>query len=188
MGVNGANGQDQVPRGATIEATSSGGPRRRPRSAASVLGQRVRQSHGPSLRRGEPATRGTSAASGKRRTRATRPRVTRPGAGWWSERWDGCRNAGRFWCATPKILQLPGAVSTGLWIVGSSVLSAGRVEKGFQATGYLTDLLDRPTDRLDAQFGSRIKRFHRLSADFSPYARLVITRALLLIPSTAALV
>ena len=40
----------------------------------------------------------------------------------------------------------------------------------------------------DARFKSKIKRFHKLWADFRPYVRLVITRALLLIPSTAALV
>jgi len=40
----------------------------------------------------------------------------------------------------------------------------------------------------DARFKSRINRSHRLFADFSAEARLVIIRALLLTPSTAALV
>ncbi len=40
----------------------------------------------------------------------------------------------------------------------------------------------------DARFRSRIRRVNRLSADFRPYVRLVMTRASLLIPATAALV
>jgi hypothetical protein len=39
-----------------------------------------------------------------------------------------------------------------------------------------------------ARFRSRIKRVHKLLVDFKPYARLMMTRALLLMPSTAALV
>lgn len=42
--------------------------------------------------------------------------------------------------------------------------------------------------RSPARFRSSTSRVHRLAADFSPYARFTITRALLLIPSTAALV
>ena len=34
------------------------------------------------------------------------------------------------------------------FFMGLPFLSAGRVEKGLQSVGHLTDLLDRPTDRL----------------------------------------
>ena len=45
----------------------------------------------------------------------------------------------------------------------------------------------RPTAS-DARFRSRISRFQSVCEDFTPKHRLVITRALLLMPSTAALV